>query len=177
MRTVMMILTLALLLAACGQQGGEESAQTAAPPPGVSQASPAVETAPAPVESAAGSPPAAAPEPAAPAVTAVPAPAPAPSPAAPAGAVLERDAALALAQQSGCLACHKIETKLVGPSWQDVSAKYKDDAGARAMLVAKVKAGGQGNWTAVTGGMPMPPYSPRVSDEHIEQLVAFILSL
>jgi cytochrome c len=97
--------------------------------------------------------------------------------AAPAGAALDRDAALALAQQSGCVACHKIEAKLVGPAWQDVSAKYKGDAGAKAMLIAKVKSGGQGNWTEVTGGMPMPPYSPRVADESIEQLVAFILSL
>jgi hypothetical protein len=37
--------------------------------------------------------------------------------------------------------------------------------------------GGKGNWTDVTGGIPMPPYSPRVSDEDIAGLVDFILSL
>ncbi len=84
---------------------------------------------------------------------------------------------LALAQKSGCLACHSVEKKVVGPAWKDVSAKYKGDAEAKARLIAKVKAGGKGNWTEVTGGVPMPPYSPRVADADIETLVTFVLSL
>ena len=84
---------------------------------------------------------------------------------------------LELAKKSGCLACHSIEKKVVGPAFQDVSNKYKGDAGAKAALVAKVKTGGKGNWTEVTGGVPMPPYSPRVPDANIEKLVDFILSL
>ena len=84
---------------------------------------------------------------------------------------------LELAKQSGCLACHSIEKKVVGPAWKDVSAKYKGDAGARARLIEKVKKGGKGNWTSVTGGVPMPPYSPRVSDENIAKLVDFVLSI
>ena len=83
---------------------------------------------------------------------------------------------LALAGKSGCLACHKIDSKLVGPAWRDVSKRYQGDSGANARLIAKVKAGGKGNWTDVTGGMAMPPYSPRVSNEDIEKLVAFVLS-
>ena len=82
-----------------------------------------------------------------------------------------------VAKKSGCFACHKIETKLVGPAWQDVSKRYKGDEGARERLIQKVKTGGAGNWTEVTGGMPMPPYSPRVSDEDIAALVDFILEL
>ena len=85
--------------------------------------------------------------------------------------------ASALAQQSGCLACHSVDHKVVGPAWKDVAAKYKGDAGARERLIKKVHTGGKGNWTAVTGGVPMPPYSPRVSDENIETLVDFVLSL
>jgi cytochrome c len=84
---------------------------------------------------------------------------------------------LELAKKSGCLACHSVEAKIVGPAWKDVAAKYKGDAGARDALIAKVKTGGKGNWTAVTGGVPMPPYSPRVSDADIEKLVDFVLSL
>lgn len=80
---------------------------------------------------------------------------------------------LALAKKSGCLACHSVEKKIVGPAWNDVGAKYKGDAGAKAALIAKVKKGGKGNW----GPAPMPPYSPRVSDENIEKLVTFVLSL
>lgn len=92
-------------------------------------------------------------------------------------AALGKDAGLALAQQSGCLACHSIEKKVVGPAWQDVAARYKGNAAARDQLIAKVKAGGKGNWTEVTGGVPMPPYSPRVSDDNIAALVDFVLSL
>ncbi|MCC6207915.1 MAG: c-type cytochrome [Gammaproteobacteria bacterium] len=99
-----------------------------------------------------------------------------PATTAPAG-VPSRDEGLALAQKGGCLACHKIDAKLVGPAWQDVSAKYKGDPDAMTRLIQKVKTGGQGNWTEVTGGIPMPPYSPRVSDEDIERLVMFVLSL
>lgn len=84
---------------------------------------------------------------------------------------------LDLAKKSGCLACHSVEKKVVGPAWKDVSAKYKGDAGAKAALIKKVKTGGKGNWTKVTGGAPMPPYSPRVSDENIEKLVTFVLGL
>jgi cytochrome c len=84
---------------------------------------------------------------------------------------------LELAKKSGCLACHSVEKKIVGPAWKDVAAKYKGDASARAMLIKKVHTGGKGNWTKVTGGAPMPPYSPRVSDANIEKLVDFVLSL
>jgi len=84
---------------------------------------------------------------------------------------------LDLAKKSGCLACHSVEKKVVGPAWKDVAAKYKGDAGAKAALVTKVKKGGKGNWNDVTGGVPMPPYSPRVADANIETLVDFILAL
>jgi cytochrome c len=84
---------------------------------------------------------------------------------------------LDLAKKSGCLACHSVEKKIVGPAWKDVAAKYKGDAGAKALLIEKVKKGGKGNWTEVTGGAPMPPYSPRVADADIEKLVDFIIGL
>lgn len=84
---------------------------------------------------------------------------------------------LDLAKKSGCLACHSIEKKVVGPGWKDVAAKYKGDSGAKASLIDKVKKGGKGNWTSETGGVPMPPYSPRVADGDIEKLVDFILGL
>ena len=69
------------------------------------------------------------------------------------------------------------DKKVVGPAWKDVAAKYKGQADAKATLITKVKKGGKGNWTDVTGGAPMPPYSPRVSDANIEKLVDFIMGL
>ncbi len=82
-----------------------------------------------------------------------------------------------LAKKSGCTACHAIDKKVVGPAWADVAKRYKGDGGAKAALVAKVKKGGKGNWTEVTKGVPMPPYSPRVADADIEKLVDFVLGL
>jgi len=82
-------------------------------------------------------------------------------------------AAEALAQSSGCLACHGVQNKILGPAYKDVAAKYKGDKGAEAKLIAKVKAGGSGVW----GTMPMPPNSPRVKDEDIKTIVQWILTL
>jgi cytochrome c len=78
---------------------------------------------------------------------------------------------LELAQKSGCLACHAVDKKIVGPSYKEVAAKYKGDAKAEAMLITKVKAGGVGTW----GQIPMPPNSA-VSDADIKTLVKWVLS-
>lgn len=83
---------------------------------------------------------------------------------------------LDLAKKSGCLTCHNVDTKVIGPSFKDIAAKYKGDAGAKAALIQSVKKGSQGKWTQVTGGVPMPPYSPRVADADIEKLIDFILA-
>ena len=79
----------------------------------------------------------------------------------------------ALAQKSGCLACHAVDKKVLGPGFKDVAAKYKGDKGAEAKLVTKVKAGGSGVW----GPMPMPANSPQVKDEDIKSIVHWVLSL
>ena len=50
----------------------------------------------------------------------------------------------ALAKAKNCMSCHAVDKKLVGPSYKDVAAKYKGDAGAAEALAAKVKAGGKG---------------------------------
>ena len=86
---------------------------------------------------------------------------------------VDAKAAEALAQKSGCLACHSIDKKVLGPAYKDVAAKYKGDKTAEAKLVAKVKAGGSGVW----GPMPMPPNSPQVKDADITAIVQWILSL
>jgi cytochrome c len=41
----------------------------------------------------------------------------------------------------GCLGCHDMQTKKVGPAYKDVAAKYKGNAGAENELVAKLKEG------------------------------------
>ncbi len=41
----------------------------------------------------------------------------------------------------GCLGCHDMDKKKVGPAYKDVAAKYKGKANAESDLVAKLKEG------------------------------------
>jgi cytochrome c len=79
---------------------------------------------------------------------------------------------LKLAQKEGCLGCHTVDKKLVGPAWKDVAAKYKGDAGAEAKLLKKVREGGKGVW----GDIVQPP-NTTTSDANLKVLVNFVLSL
>ncbi len=88
------------------------------------------------------------------------------------GATLSDDPR-ALAQKSGCFACHGVDKKLVGPAWKDVAAKYRGQKDAEAKLITKVAKGGGGVW----GPTPMPPNAPKVNDNDIKTLVHFILGL
>ena len=76
----------------------------------------------------------------------------------------------ALAKAKNCMACHAVDKKLVGPSYKDVAAKYKGDAGAAEALAAKVKAGGKGVW----GQIPMPPNN--VTPEEAKKLATWVLT-
>jgi len=86
-------------------------------------------------------------------------------------AISEADA-MQLAKKSSCLACHAIDKKLVGPSFKDVAAKYRGDAGAEARLADMIGRGSRGVW----GMMAMPP-SPQVSEADRKILARFVLSL
>lgn len=79
---------------------------------------------------------------------------------------------LALAQKSGCTACHAVDKKIVGPAYKDVAAKYRGDKTAEAKLIQKVEKGGSGVW----GQIPMPP-NTQVKPEDVKKLVEWILSL
>lgn len=78
----------------------------------------------------------------------------------------------ALTKSSGCVACHTVDKKVVGPAFKEIAAKYKNDKGAEAALVKKVKAGGKGAW----GEIPMPP-NAQVKDDDIKSMVQWILSI
>jgi cytochrome c len=41
----------------------------------------------------------------------------------------------------GCLNCHEMDKKKVGPAYKDVAAKYKDDKAAEGKLVGILKEG------------------------------------
>jgi cytochrome c len=57
------------------------------------------------------------------------------------GAAGAAQASAELAQKSGCMNCHAVDTKKMGPAFKDVAKKYKGNATAEADLVAKLKSG------------------------------------
>jgi cytochrome c len=76
-----------------------------------------------------------------------------------------------IAQANACMGCHAVDRKLVGPSFQQIAAKYKGDAQAPSKLARKVKDGGSGVW----GAIPMPAH-PAMSDADIQTVVAWVLA-
>lgn len=76
-----------------------------------------------------------------------------------------------LAQSSGCMTCHAMDRKTIGPSYKDIAAKYRSDKNAEANLVKKVKAGGSGVW-----GPAMMPPNAHVKEDDIKTLVHWILT-
>jgi len=78
---------------------------------------------------------------------------------------------LALATSKNCMSCHAVDRKILGPSFKDIAAKYKDNKGAPDLLAGKIIKGGSGVW----GPVPMPANN-QVSDADAKKLVAWILS-
>jgi cytochrome c len=77
-----------------------------------------------------------------------------------------------LLKKYNCTACHANDKKMVGPSYKDVAAKYKADAGAADKLAKKIKAGGSGVW----GPIPMPAH-PQVSDADALAMAKHIMTV
>jgi len=75
-----------------------------------------------------------------------------------------------IAAKNNCMACHQVATKVVGPSYKDVAAKYRGDKAAEAKLIAKIKKGGVGVW----GQIPMPPQ--QIADADLQVIVKWVLS-
>ena len=106
-----------------------------------------------------------------------------------------------IAKTLNCTACHSLETKMIGPTFRDISKAYnkvgatgtavnpvaykfsnkvsdilaKNNAGSPAeWLLHRTSKGGSGNW----GTMPMPASDPSGAKQtEIKELIKFILNL
>jgi cytochrome c len=88
---------------------------------------------------------------------------------------LVSNAALAnadLAKAKNCMACHSVSSKVVGPAFKDVAAKYAGQKDAEDKLTHKVLKGGSGVW----GAVPMPA-NTQVNEAEARTLVKWVLSL
>ena len=87
------------------------------------------------------------------------------------GSALAADPAAA-AQKAGCMACHAMDKKMVGPAFKDIAAKYKGQPDAVARLMDKVRKGGSGSF----GPIPMSPNGPdKINDADLKAAVESIL--
>lgn len=76
-----------------------------------------------------------------------------------------------LAKAKNCLACHAVASKVIGPAYKDVAAKYAGQKDAEDKLTQKVLKGSSGVW----GTSPMPA-NTQVSEAEARTLVKWILS-
>jgi len=77
-----------------------------------------------------------------------------------------------LIAKSDCLACHKVDQKLVGPAYQDVAQKYEFNDKNVDYLAGKIIQGGAGVW----GQVPMTPH-PDLKKSDAQEMARYILSL
>lgn len=87
---------------------------------------------------------------------------------------------LALAQESGCLSCHRGAAQWIGPSYKDVAERYAGTKDAEAMLARRIVEGtapaGQGWMADGKARLPfMPPNGVTAADAR--RLAAWVLGI
>ncbi|MBT5483297.1 MAG: PQQ-dependent sugar dehydrogenase [Gammaproteobacteria bacterium] len=73
---------------------------------------------------------------------------------------------------SDCMLCHRVDESLIGPSFQEIAAKYSTSQSNINLLVNSILEGGEGNW----GDLPMSAH-PNISATTARQMVDQILGL
>ena len=77
------------------------------------------------------------------------------------------------AGKSKCNMCHALNKKVVGPSFMDISMKYKGDPDAVAKLEANITKGGSFGWKYTN----MPPRGMGASNAEVKEMAEYIAGL
>ena len=80
--------------------------------------------------------------------------------------------AQATLEGSNCMRCHGIDRKFVGPSFVQVSDKYREQADATAYMARKIREGSVGVWGSV-----IMPRHPQVTQAQAESMAHWILAI
>lgn len=78
-----------------------------------------------------------------------------------------------LISQSDCRSCHRVDKRLIGPAYQEISMKYEGVENTKEYLVEKIITGGSGNWEAE---LAMPPH-PEMTKNEASTIAKYILDL
>jgi cytochrome c len=76
-----------------------------------------------------------------------------------------------LARRNGCMACHGLVHKQVGPGFAQIAARYRNDSEAPARLASKIRNGSVGTW-----GRVIMPRQSHVSEAEAGSLAQWVLS-
>ena len=77
---------------------------------------------------------------------------------------------LAAIRTSNCFNCHSFNSKVIGPSFNDINKKYKPTSANIAQLEKSIREGSSGVW----GNVKMPTH-PELSNEQIQNMVQWIM--
>ena len=77
-----------------------------------------------------------------------------------------------LIAKSDCIGCHKLDKKLIGPSYLEIAKKYSLTDKNVAYLTGKIIKGGSGVW----GAIPMSAHASLKKDD-AKSMATYILSL
>ncbi len=77
-----------------------------------------------------------------------------------------------VATAAGCQVCHAADRQMLGPSYQAIADRYRDEEDAPDRLLTALREGANGVW----GKVPMPPVDPgAVSDDDLKAVIGWIL--
>ncbi|MBA3828334.1 MAG: c-type cytochrome [Taibaiella sp.] len=79
---------------------------------------------------------------------------------------------LTLIKQNDCTGCHNAESKVIGPSYTEIAAKYTNTIDNMELLSGKIMNGSNGVW----GTVPMPAH-PGLDKETAKKMMTYIMSL
>lgn len=77
-----------------------------------------------------------------------------------------------LVLKKNCAACHYVDKRKYGPSFQEIAARYADKKNAADVLARKIRRGGTGVW-----GQDVMPPQPQVSAAEARVIATYVLSL
>ncbi|MBB2151825.1 c-type cytochrome [Pedobacter gandavensis] len=89
-----------------------------------------------------------------------------------ASATTEKHPGEKLIATSDCIGCHNKVTKVIGPTYEEIAAKYTLNDATVEQLSKKIIEGGKGVW----GEVPMTPHA-NLSQDDAKEMVRYILSL
>ena len=81
------------------------------------------------------------------------------------------EASQTLAEKNGCLSCHALDEKVVGPSLKQIAQRYTGQEGVVARVAEAIVKGGVGVW----GKVPMPPQA-QLSDADAKALAVWVMA-